>query len=68
MSQRSVADLKPGEKAIIRTFSDQWMSLKLLEMGCLPALQSPDGRPHLSQRGRLLPLDAESRGCNDFVD
>ncbi|WP_460913792.1 FeoA family protein [Spirosoma areae] len=36
MSNRSAADLKVGEQAIIRSFSDQLMSLKLLEMGCLP--------------------------------
>lgn len=33
---RSVADLKPGERGTIGTFADQEMSLKLLEMGCLP--------------------------------
>ncbi|MFD1143250.1 ferrous iron transport protein A [Larkinella insperata] len=38
-SIRSVADLKPGEKAVIRSFRDQWMSLKLLEMGCLPGTE-----------------------------
>ncbi|WP_128545001.1 FeoA family protein [Larkinella soli] len=39
MSTRSVADLKVGEKAVIKSFSDQWMSLKLLEMGCLPGAE-----------------------------
>lgn len=39
MSKRSVADLKPGEKAIIQSFNDQIMSLKLLEMGCLPGAE-----------------------------
>ncbi|GAA4395197.1 FeoA family protein [Nibrella viscosa] len=39
VTQRSVADLKVGEKAVIRSFSDQWMSLKLLEMGCLPGVE-----------------------------
>ncbi len=33
---RTVADLKLGEKGVICCFSDQEMSLKLLEMGCLP--------------------------------
>lgn len=33
---RSAADLELNEQAIIRAFSDQLMSLKLLEMGCLP--------------------------------
>lgn len=39
MSNRSVADLKIGEKATIKSFNDQWMSLKLLEMGCLPGTE-----------------------------
>jgi ferrous iron transport protein A len=33
---RSVADLKIGESGVIDTFTDEIMSLKLLEMGCLP--------------------------------
>jgi len=36
MSAKSVADLKIGEKGIIQFFKDELMSLKLLEMGCLP--------------------------------
>ena len=39
INKRSVADLKLGEKAIIQSFSDQLMSLKLLEMGCLPGAE-----------------------------
>ena len=33
---RSVADLRKGEKSIIRSFTDLALSLRLLEMGCLP--------------------------------
>ncbi len=33
---KSVADLKVGEKGIICCFDNSEMSLKLLEMGCLP--------------------------------
>ena len=36
MNHRSVADLKVGEKGTIKVFRDELMSLKLLEMGCLP--------------------------------
>lgn len=36
---RNVADLKKGERAIIKSFSDRDMSLKLLEMGCLPGCE-----------------------------
>jgi ferrous iron transport protein A len=38
-SSKSVADLKIGEKAVISSFGDQNMSLKLLEMGCLPGCE-----------------------------
>jgi len=33
---RSVVDLSPGESGVINGFSDEALSLKLLEMGCLP--------------------------------
>lgn len=39
MSKRSVADLKIGERATIESFNNQLMSLKLLEMGCLPGAE-----------------------------
>ncbi len=32
----TLANMKLGEKAIIDSFTDQEMSLKLLEMGCAP--------------------------------
>jgi ferrous iron transport protein A len=32
----TVADLKKGEEAVIESFSDEEMALKLMEMGCLP--------------------------------
>jgi ferrous iron transport protein A len=35
-ANKSVADLKIGEKGTICCFKDKIMSLKLLEMGCLP--------------------------------
>ena len=31
-----LADLKQGEEGVIDSFSDTEMSLKLMEMGCLP--------------------------------
>ena len=36
---RTIADLKTGEKAVIRSFRDVPLSLKLLEMGCLPGTE-----------------------------
>ena len=36
MNMRTLADLKRGEAASIQSFSEPELSLKLLEMGCLP--------------------------------
>lgn len=50
-AQKSVADLKPGEKGTVCCFKDEVMSLKLMEMGCLPgsevelAHKAPFGDP-----------------------
>jgi ferrous iron transport protein A len=33
---RTLADLRLGESAVIDSFTDKEISLKLLEMGCLP--------------------------------
>lgn len=33
---KNVAQMKPGEVGIIAGFSDETLSVKLLEMGCLP--------------------------------
>jgi ferrous iron transport protein A len=38
-SIKTVADLRIGERAVIRQFRDEAMSLKLLEMGCLPGTE-----------------------------
>ncbi len=37
--QKSIADMKVGEKGIICCFGDEVLSLKLLEMGCLPGTE-----------------------------
>jgi|TARA_B100002049_G_scaffold233957_1_gene215541 ferrous iron transport protein A len=34
--KRTLADLKRGERGIIKEFSEENIPLKLLEMGCLP--------------------------------
>lgn len=36
---QSVATLKPGEKGIVKNFKDEYLSLKLLEMGVLPGTE-----------------------------
>lgn len=33
---RNVSEMRPGEEAVIVGFSDQQISVKLMEMGCLP--------------------------------
>ena len=33
---KSVAQMQPGEVAIVSGFSDEYLSVKLMEMGCLP--------------------------------
>lgn len=38
-NQRSVKDLKIGEKGTICCLNDPEMSLKLLEMGCIPGTE-----------------------------
>ncbi len=32
----SLSELRVGESAIIEEITDQWSSIKLIEMGCLP--------------------------------
>jgi ferrous iron transport protein A len=32
----TLADIKPGEQCIIASFTDEFLKLKLMEMGCLP--------------------------------
>jgi len=39
LPQKSLADLKIGEKGVICCFKDEEMSLKLMEMGCLPGVE-----------------------------
>ncbi|MBX2961324.1 MAG: ferrous iron transport protein A [Cyclobacteriaceae bacterium] len=34
--KRSVAQMKPGEVAVIAELEDDFISLKLMEMGCIP--------------------------------
>ena len=36
VTPHTIAELRLGEKAIIDSFTDEEISLKLLEMGCLP--------------------------------
>lgn len=35
---KNVAEMKPGEVAVVSGFTDQELSVKLMEMGCLPGV------------------------------
>lgn len=35
-ASKTVAQMKPGEVAIVSGFTDEHLSVKLMEMGCLP--------------------------------
>ena len=65
----TLAELKPGEEAEIVSFSDEAISLKLLEMGCLPGEKvtmekiAPFGDPvAVSVSGYLLSMRKEEAG------
>lgn len=59
----TLAQLVPGQKAIIQRFTDDDLSLKLMEMGCIPGEEvefkrtAPLGDPiEISVLGYLLSL------------
>ncbi len=35
---KNVSEMKPGDIAIIAGFTDEYLSFKLMEMGCLPGV------------------------------
>ncbi len=37
-SQKSVAQMSPGEVGVVAGFTDEHLSVKLMEMGCLPGV------------------------------
>jgi ferrous iron transport protein A len=66
---RSIADMKPGEVAVITDLQDEQLEAKLLEMGCLPGASvtfnfcAPLGDPvciHVSGYDLSLRLDEAS--------
>ena len=72
--QTTIANLKKGEKAIIKEFDVEAIPLKLLEMGCLPGntvelLQiAPFGDPlYLDINGSHLAIRIET-ACQIQVD
>ena len=68
--RKSIIDLKPGESGTIRDFKDHILSLKLLEMGCLPGSRvtynfaAPFGGPIcISVAGYNLSLRRSEASC-----
>ena len=37
-NSRNVSEMRPGEEAVISGFTDQLISVKLMEMGCIPGV------------------------------
>lgn len=71
MSKRSLISLKKGETSVIVSVADEDISLKLLEMGCLPGKritldnQAPFGGPlcFRIEGACSLALRAEEAAC-----
>ena len=65
-SRKTVAQMKPGEVGIVAGFTDEHLSVKLMEMGCLPGVpvrfnfKAPFGDPVcISVSGYELSLRVE---------
>lgn len=70
----TLADLKKGEEAVIESFSDEEMSLKLMEMGCLPGERvrveriAPFGDPiAISVSGYMLSMRKDEAATINIV-
>jgi len=70
----TVADLKKGEEAVIESFSDEEMSLKLMEMGVLPGEKvrleriAPFGDPiAISVSGYMLSMRKDEAATINIV-
>jgi ferrous iron transport protein A len=74
-SARNVSQMRPGELAIISGFSDSEISVKLMEMGCLPGVPvrfnftAPLGDPVcISVSGYELSLRLEEAATISILD
>jgi len=72
---RSVADMNPGDVGIIAGFTDEFISVKLMEMGCLPGVPvrfnftAPFGDPVcISVSGYELSLRLEEAATISIVN
>ena len=73
-SRKSVAQMKPGEVGIVAGFTDDELSVKLMEMGCLPGVpvrfnfKAPFGDPVcISVSGYELSLRLEEASTISIV-
>jgi len=74
-ASKTVANMKPGETGIVTGFSDDQLSVKLMEMGCLPGspirfnFSAPLGDPVcISLAGYELSLRLEEAATISIVN
>ena len=72
---RNVSEMRPGDVAIIAGFTDEYLSVKLMEMGCLPGIpvrfnfKAPFGDPVcISVSGYELSLRLEEAATISIVN
>ena len=72
---KNVSEMSPGETGIISGFTDEYLSVKLMEMGCLPGIpvrfnfKAPFGDPIcISVSGYELSLRLEEAATISIVN
>lgn len=72
---KNVSEMKPGDIGIISGFTDEYLSVKLMEMGCLPGIpvrfnfRAPFGDPVcISVSGYELSLRLEEAATISIVN
>jgi ferrous iron transport protein A len=73
-SPKNVSQMKPGDIGVISGFTDEYLSVKLMEMGCLPGIPvrfnfaAPFGDPVcISVSGYELSLRVEEAATISIV-
>ncbi len=71
----NVSEMKPGDVGVIAGFTDEYLSVKLMEMGCLPGIpirfnfRAPFGDPVcISVSGYELSLRLEEAATISIVN
>lgn len=72
---KNVSEMRPGDTGIIAGFTDEFLSVKLMEMGCLPGMpvrfnfKAPFGDPVcISVSGYELSLRLEEAATISIVN